>query len=70
MKNAKFEKFISKDIDEYIKKAVYYYVNREEFLDLKSKLYKNILSTSLFDTKKFTEVFQKSLIDTHKKINL
>ena len=70
MKNSEFEEFISKDIDEYIKKAVYFYENREEFLDLKSKLFENILSTGLFDTKKFSEIFQKSLIDIHKKLNL
>ena len=62
--------FISKDIDDYVQKAIYFYENREEFLELKKKLYENILSTTLFDTKKFSEDFQKSLITTHKKINL
>ena len=70
IKNTNFEMFISKDIDDYVQKAIYFYENREEFLELKKKLYENILSTTLFDTKKFSEDFQKSLITTHKKINL
>ena len=31
IKNTNFEMFISKDIDDYVKKAIYFYENREEF---------------------------------------
>ena len=62
IKNSTYEELISKNTDEYVDKAVYFYKNRIEFLKLKNNLFNNILSTPLFDTKKFSENLAKSLI--------
>ena len=62
IKNSTYEELISKNTDEYVDKAIYFYKNRSEFLKLKNNLFNNILSTPLFDTKKFSENLAKSLI--------
>ena len=51
------------NIDEYVENAIYFYKNRDELLDLKKKLLKNILSTPLFDTKQFSKNFEKILLN-------
>ena len=52
--------------EEYINKAVYFYKNKEEFLKLRKNLSETILSTSLFDTKKFSKNFGESLLSIFK----
>lgn len=66
MKNSTFEDLISKNIDEYVEKAIYCYNNRAQFLELRSKIFKNILTTSLFDTKKFSNNFGQLLLGLKK----
>ena len=62
IKNSKFDQLISNNTEEYINKAVYFYKNKNEFLQLRKNLNKTILSTSLFDTKKFSKNFGESLL--------
>ena len=62
IKNSKFDQLISNNTVEYINKAVYFYKNKKEFLQLRKNLNKTILSTSLFDTKKFSKNFGESLL--------
>ncbi len=63
LKNSTFENLISKNIDEYVEKAVYFYNNRKEFLALREKIFKNVLSTPLYDTKNFSKNFGQSLLN-------
>ena len=62
IKNSTYEELISKNTDEYVDKAIYFYKNRSEFLKLKNNLFNNILSTPLFDTKKCSRHFSNSLL--------
>jgi protein O-GlcNAc transferase len=63
IKNTNFDNLISNNIDEYVENAIYFYKNRDELLDLKKKLFKNILSTPLFDTKQFSKNFEQILLN-------
>ena len=62
IKNSTFENLISENIDEYVEKAVTFYNKRKEFLELRKKIFENIISTPLFDTKEFSTAFGKSLL--------
>ena len=67
IKNSNFKNLIANNMTEYVDKAVYFYNNRKEFLELKNELFKNILSTPLFQTKKFSKDFCNSLLNIYKK---
>ena len=67
LKNAKLEKLISSNKDDYIKLAINYANNPDKLIDLRSKIHKNILNTPLFDSKKFSIDFQNKLINVYKK---
>jgi len=67
IKNSNFKNLIANNVTEYVDKAVYFYNNRKEFLELKNELFKNILSTPLFQTKKFSKDFCNSLLNIYKK---
>ena len=60
--NTNFKNLITNNIDEYVDRAIYFYDNREEFIKLKSELFKNILSTPLFNTQRFSKNFAKALL--------
>ena len=62
IKNSNFINLISKSPKEYVERAVYFYNNKSEFLELKKNLFNNILSSPLFNTKQFSENFSKSLL--------
>jgi len=62
IKNSTFENLISENIDEYVEKAVTFYDKRKEFLELRKKIFENIISTPLFDTKEFSTAFGKLLL--------
>ena len=70
IKNTSYTDLISNDLDEYTEKAIYFYHNREKFLQLKKELFNNILSTPLFDTKNFSENLGNKLLDLLKKHDL
>ena len=62
IKNTKFDYFIAKDKNEYIKKAFYLSQNKEILIQYRKEIYETILSSALFDTKRFTANFQKLLL--------
>lgn len=68
IKNSKFTNLISISVEDYIKKAIYFYNNRDEFSKLKNELFNNILKSSLFDTKKFSKNFSDLLLSLKKKL--
>lgn len=66
IKNSRFENLISNNIDEYIEKAVHFYNNRKEFLELRQNIFKNIILTPLFNTKEFSKNFSETLLEVLK----
>ena len=67
LKNANLEYLISHDKEDYLRLAIYYSNNLEILEELRIKIYQNILNTSLFDSKKFSNDFQSKLIEVYKK---
>lgn len=63
IKNAKCDYFIAKNKTEYIEKALYLSQNKEKLIDYREKIFQTVLSSSLFDTKKFTQNFQNLLLN-------
>ena len=66
IKNSGFTDLIANNIEEYVKKAIYYYNNKNNFLIFKEQLFNKILLTPLFQTKKFSEEFSNHLIKLYK----
>ena len=50
------------DKSEYIKKALYLTKNKEVLIKFRKEIYETILSSSLFNSKKFSIDFQNSLL--------
>ena len=67
LKNAQLEKLITSNKDDYIKLAIYYANNPDKLIDLRLKIYNDILKTDLFDSKQFSKDFQKKLMKVYKK---
>ena len=67
LKNANLEYLISKNKEDYVNKALYYSKNLKNLDDLRTIIYKNILNTPLFDSKKFSTDFQNQLMKVYKK---
>ena len=63
IKNAKCDYFIAKNKSEYIEKALYLSQHKEKLINYREKIFQTILSSSLFDTKKFTQNFQNLLLN-------
>ena len=63
IKNAKCDYFIAKNKTEYVEKALYLSQNKEKLINHREKIFQTILSSSLFDTKKFTQNFQNLLLN-------
>ena len=61
MKNSGLDYFIAKDKNDYIEKALNIANNKDQLIKYRQIIYDNILSTPLFDSKKFTENFQNLL---------
>ena len=70
MKNGNLDELIANNFEEYIELAVTLSENKEKFLEIRKKIFENILSTSLFDSKKFSKDFGKKLLEVNDKINL
>ena len=62
IKNSKNDYLIAKDIDEYIAKAVLLANDLERLNTIRKSLYDNVLSSELFDTKKFSKNFGDTLL--------
>ena len=67
LKNAKLEKLIATNKDDYIKLAVNYANNLDNLIDLRLKIYNEILKTPLFDSKQFSKDFQNTLLNIHEE---
>ncbi len=67
LKNANLDYLISKSKDDYVKTALYYSKNLKKLDKLRTTIHKNILNTTLFDTKKFSTDFQNKLMKIYKK---
>ena len=70
MKNGNLDELIANNFEEYIELAVTLSENKEKFLEIRKKIFENILLTSLFDSKKFSKNFGKKLLEVYDKINL
>ena len=62
IKNTKFDYFIAKNKTEYIEKALYLSKNKKVLTKFRKEIYETILSSPLFDSKKFSVNFQNSLL--------
>ncbi len=67
IKNSSFNDLITTNMEEYTEKAIYFYNNREKFLNLKKKLFYNILSTPLFDSKNYSKNLGNAFLDLLEK---
>ena len=60
-KNLKMEQMIAKDQSDYVKKAVNLSNNHDEYINLRKSVFINAIDSPLFNRKKFTENFFRSL---------
>ena len=67
LKNANLDNLISHNKSDYLGAALYYSNNPEKLNDLRKLIHTNILTTSLFDSKRFSNDFQNVLLDVYKK---
>ena len=67
LKNANLDNLISHNKSDYLGAALYYSNNPEKLNDLRKMIHTNILTTSLFDSKRFSNDFQNVLLDVYKK---
>ena len=68
--NLGMQKLIAKDLKDYIDIASFYTSNTDKLLDLRNEVYDKLLNTSLFDVKKFSTNFYKSIEKLYKdKLN-
>ena len=68
LKNAKIDFLISHNKEDYVEKALYYSKNITKLEELRINIYKNILNTPLFNSKKFSIDFQDKLLSVYNKI--
>ena len=69
LKNAKLDKLISASKDDYIKLAIFYANNVDKLIDLRFKIFNEILKTPLFDSKQFSKDFQNILLKLNLNLN-
>ena len=67
LKNANLDNLISHNKSDYLGAALYYSNNPEKLNDLRKLIHTNILTTSLFDSKRFSNDFQNVLLNVYKK---
>ena len=68
LKNGKIDFLISENKEDYVKKVLSYSKNIPKLEELRLKIHKNILNTSLFNSKKFSINFQNKLLSVYNKI--
>ena len=64
--NLGMQKLVAKNSFDYTDKASYYATNTDKLIDLRNEVYKKLLNTSLFDSKKFSINFYKSIQKIYK----
>jgi len=67
LRNANLDYLISQDKADYYNIVLYYSNNPKKLDDLRTMIHKNILNTPLFNSEKFSNDFQRKLIDVYKK---
>jgi len=67
IKNTKIDFLISKDKNEYVDKAIKLAEYKDLLIDIKKQLAKTILSTPLYDAQKFSNSFEKILLEVYEK---
>ena len=67
LKNADLIELISKDETDYIKKVVNLSKSTSNLIEIRNKIYKEIIESPLFDTKKFSNSFFKTLENIYRK---
>lgn len=65
--NTEHNFLIANNFQDYISKAVFLSQNLDKLENIRKDLYNNILSSSLFDTKKFSKNFNETLLSIYKK---
>lgn len=65
LKNGNIDFLISENKEEYVKKVLFYSKNISKLEELRFKIYNNILNTSLFNSKKFSNDFQNKLLSVY-----
>ena len=66
IKNTKLDGLIADDLNDYISKAVNLAKDIDKLVKLREYLYQSVLSSPLFDTKKFSKNFNDILLQTYK----
>ena len=66
IKNTKLDSLIADDLNDYISKAVNLAKDIDKLVKLREYLYESVLSSPLFDTKKFSKNFNDILLETYK----
>ena len=63
IKNSKLNYFLCSKKQEYVEKAIYLANNKDKLDEYRNTLFKNVLSTPLFDTKEFSKNFGNLLLN-------
>jgi predicted O-linked N-acetylglucosamine transferase (SPINDLY family) len=61
--NAGLNHFVAKNPEEYVQKAILYSQNLKKLENERKYIFKNILNTPLFNSKKFAKNFWNAIID-------
>ncbi len=69
MKNSKNDYLIANDIDEYISKSISLSQDLNKLDNIRKNIYEKILTSVLFDTKKFSEDFSQTLFNLYNSHN-
>ncbi len=67
MKNGNLEFFLSSSEDEYVEKAIYLSNNIEKLGKERKKIFNQILSTPIFDSKKFSSNFKDEILKIYNR---
>ncbi len=70
IKNIKLDYLIADDLNDYILKAVNLSQDTDKLVKLREDLFQSILSSPLFDTKRFSKNFNNLLLETYKNQKL
>ena len=69
IKNTKLDGLIADDLNDYISKAINLSKDIDKLIEIRENLYQSVLSSPLFDTKKFSKNFNNTLLQIYKETN-
>ncbi len=69
MKNSKNDYLVANDIEDYVSKSVMLSQDLDKLNDIRKNIYEKILSSVLFDTKKFAEDFKQIILNIYNSHN-